>query len=168
MAIEITLQGGDPHTVTVTRQATRAIVTVDGRDHRAAPGAVGAGDELVVGTRSERVWAVTAGDTVWVHAFGRAWELSLFDTEERALAVQASEDVALAPMPGTVISVGVQAGQAGHAGEQLMVSESMKMQSEIVAVRDGVVERVLLNVGDTFDRGATLVSLVADGDSQED
>jgi hypothetical protein len=33
------------------------------------------------------------------------------------------------------------------------------MQSEIVAWRDGVVERVHLQVGDTFDRGAGLVEL---------
>jgi biotin carboxyl carrier protein len=35
----------------------------------------------------------------------------------------------------------------------------MKMESEIVAWRDGVIERVHLRVGDTFDRGAGLVEL---------
>jgi biotin carboxyl carrier protein len=35
----------------------------------------------------------------------------------------------------------------------------MKMQSELVATRDGVVARLHLEVGDTFDRGAALVSL---------
>jgi acetyl/propionyl-CoA carboxylase alpha subunit len=167
MAIEITLESGTVHPVTVTRQGSRAIVTIDGRDHRATLQPAGAAQELTVGARSERVWVAPTGDTVWVHAFGRAWELSLLDTEERALVAHASEDVALAPMPGTVITVAVQAGQPVRAGEQLVVIESMKMQSEIVAVRDGTVEQVFLKVGDTFERGAALVSLVAEGDAGE-
>jgi biotin carboxyl carrier protein len=44
----------------------------------------------------------------------------------------------------------------------------MKMQSEIVAARDGVVEKVFLAVGDTFDRGAPLVSLVSLEDDDEE
>ena len=62
-------------------------------------------------------------------------------------------------MPGTVITVAVAPGDAVTTGQPLVVIESMKMQSEIVAWRDGVVERVHLRVGDTFDRGAGLVEL---------
>jgi biotin carboxyl carrier protein len=58
-----------------------------------------------------------------------------------------------------VITVAVEPGQAVTAGQPLVVIESMKMQSEIVAWRDGVVERIHLQVGDTFDRGAGLVEL---------
>jgi biotin carboxyl carrier protein len=62
-------------------------------------------------------------------------------------------------MPGTVVTIAVEPGQLVSTGQPLVVIESMKMQSEIVAWRDGVVERVLLRVGDTFDRGAGLVGL---------
>lgn len=164
MAIEITLGSGEPHSVEVVRHGTRATVTIDGREHRAALRRAGEGSELTFETRTERIWAVVDGDTVWVHAFGRAWELSLVDSVERALAGGGSEDVSLAPMPGTVITVGVKAGQAVRAGEQMVVIESMKMQSEIVAVRDGVVEQVFLGVGDTFERGAPLVALTAENE----
>jgi biotin carboxyl carrier protein len=40
--------------------------------------------------------------------------------------------------------------------------ESMKMQTEIVARRDGTVERVFVAENQTFDRGARLVSLAAE------
>ena len=80
----------------------------------------------------------------------------------------ASDDVATAPMPGTVITVAVEAGQEVAQGEQLVVIESMKMQSEIVAVRDGVVDKVFLAVGDTFDRGAPLVSLAPEAEEEEE
>jgi acetyl/propionyl-CoA carboxylase alpha subunit len=161
MAIEITLGEGDAHEVDVARHGTRATVTIDGRDHSASLRPAGDGWELTFETRTEPVWVVVDGDAVWVHAFGRAWQLSLVDTVERALAGGASDDTSMAPMPGTVITVAVQAGQEVTAGERLIVIESMKMQSEIVAARDGVVEQVFLVVGDTFERGAPLVSLVA-------
>jgi biotin carboxyl carrier protein len=44
----------------------------------------------------------------------------------------------------------------------------MKMQSEIVAMRDGVVDRVFVAVGDTFDRGAALVGLAPLSDDESD
>jgi biotin carboxyl carrier protein len=53
----------------------------------------------------------------------------------------------------------VAAGEEVALGQPLVVIESMKMQSELVATRDGVVARLHLEVGDTFDRGAALVSL---------
>ena len=101
------------------------------------------------------------GDDVWVHAFGRAWRLSVVDPRESAAAAAAGEDTALAPMPGTVIMVSVAAGETVGAGQPMVVIESMKMQSEIVALREGVVERVFVAVGDTFERGAPLVALEA-------
>ena len=52
------------------------------------------------------------------------------------------DDVAAAPMPGTVVTIAVEPGQAGRPrASALVVIESMKMQSEIVATRDGVVEQ---------------------------
>jgi acetyl/propionyl-CoA carboxylase alpha subunit len=168
MAIEITLGEGEAHEVDVARHGTRATVTIDGRDHQASLRPAGDGSELTFETRTEPVWTVVDGDTVWVHAFGRAWQLSLVDTVERALAGGSSEDTSTAPMPGTVITVAVQAGQTVAAGERLVVIESMKMQSEIVAARDGEVEKVFLAVGDTFERGAPLVSLVAQDEEESE
>jgi biotin carboxyl carrier protein len=168
MPLEITLGSGEAHTVEVVRHGTRATVRIDGADHAASLLPAGGASDLTFGTLTERVWTVVDGDAVWVHAFGRAWQLSLIDPVERALAGDASEDTSLAPMPGTVIAVTVASGEAVRAGQPLVVIESMKMQSEIVAARDGVVEQVFLAVGDTFDRGAPLVSLVAEADKPEE
>jgi biotin carboxyl carrier protein len=64
-----------------------------------------------------------------------------------------------APMPGTVVSVAVAAGDEVHVGQVLVTIESMKMQSEMTASREGRVERVHREVGETFDRGDALISL---------
>jgi biotin carboxyl carrier protein len=164
---EIALDGAGAHEVDVARHGTRATITIDGREYRGSLRPYGDGYELTLESRTEPMWIVVDRDTVHVHAFGRAWTLSLVDPVERARHGGVSEDVATAPMPGTVITVAVEPGQEVTAGEQLVVIESMKMQSEIVAVRDGVVDQVFLAVGETFDRGAPLVALAPEAEGED-
>jgi len=165
VAFEIGLGQGTPHAVEVSRHGDEATVFVDGRSHRCSLRLMGDAHQLRVDDRVEPVWLALQGDTVFAHAFGRSWQLTVVDPVERERRGAEQADVATAPMPGTVVTVAVEAGDAVALGQPLVVIESMKMQSEIVATRDGVVDRVLLQVGDTFDRGAGLVALVPE---QED
>ena len=64
-----------------------------------------------------------------------------------------------AMIPGRVAAVAVVAGDAVTAGQTLVVVEAMKMQNELRAPRDGVVERVSVGVGETIDLGDLLVVL---------
>ena len=64
-----------------------------------------------------------------------------------------------APMPGTILKVNVQPGQAVKAGEVLIVLEAMKMENEIMAPKAGTVAQVLVNRGATVDTGAPMVVL---------
>ena len=163
---ELTVGEGTGHAVDVTRRGGRAIVTIDGRGYHGSLRPSGDGWELTLEDRTEPLWVHVEGDTVWLHAFGRAWVVTIVDPVERSRGGGAGGDAATAPMPGTVITVAVEAGQEVAQGEQLVVIESMKMQSEIVAVRDGVVDKVFLAVGDTFDRGAPLVSLTPEDEEE--
>jgi acetyl/propionyl-CoA carboxylase alpha subunit len=158
-AFEIGLEGGTAHTVDVARHGARSTVTIDGRGYHGALRPAGDGYELTLEDRTEPMWIVVDGDRIHLHAFGRAWTATLVDPVERSRRGGASGDVALAPMPGTVVAVAVAAGDEVAQGQRLVVIESMKMQSEIVAERDGVVKAVFQAVGETFDRGAALVAL---------
>ena len=64
-----------------------------------------------------------------------------------------------APMPGKVIRVLVQEGDAVEAGHGLVVVEAMKMQNEMKASRPGKVLEVRVRDGDTVGSGDTLVVL---------
>jgi biotin carboxyl carrier protein len=62
-----------------------------------------------------------------------------------------------AVIPGRVVAISVQVGDAVAAGQQILVVEAMKMQNEIRAPREGSVERVGVAVGDTIEVGDLLV-----------
>ena len=74
-----------------------------------------------------------------------------------APAVTGSGDAVTAPMPGAILKVNVQNGQAVKEGEVLVVLEAMKMENEILAPKAGTVTQVLVSKGSTVDTGAPLV-----------
>lgn len=65
----------------------------------------------------------------------------------------------LAPMPGRIVAVCVQPGDAVEKGAQLLVIEAMKMQNELFCSGAGRVEAVLVAAGDTVERGAPLIRI---------
>lgn len=73
-------------------------------------------------------------------------------------AVGAGEKVT-APMPGTIVSVNVNNGQAVKKGDVLVVLEAMKMENEIKAPVDGSITSVAVAKGESVDTGATLVTI---------
>ena len=76
-----------------------------------------------------------------------------------AAAVTAAGEAVNAPMPGTILRVNVQNGQAVKEGDVLCVLEAMKMENEIMAPRAGTVAQVVATKGSSVDTGATLVVL---------
>ena len=76
-----------------------------------------------------------------------------------APAVTAAGESVTAPMPGTILRVNVQNGQAVKEGDLLCVLEAMKMENEIFAPRAGTVAQVVVSKGASVDTGAVLVVL---------
>jgi propionyl-CoA carboxylase alpha chain len=56
----------------------------------------------------------------------------------------------LSPMPGLLVDVAVQVGQAVQAGEKLAVIEAMKMENVLFAAADGVVGKVMAAKGESL------------------
>ncbi len=62
-----------------------------------------------------------------------------------------------APMPGKLVRLLVEAGQAVEAGQGLVVVEAMKMENELRAARAGRVKELLVREGQAVETGALLV-----------
>jgi biotin carboxyl carrier protein len=64
-----------------------------------------------------------------------------------------------APMPGLVVAVPVEVGQAVAKGTTLVILSAMKMQNELTAPADATVKEVLVSAGQTVDQGQALIRL---------
>ncbi|MDR0798752.1 MAG: biotin/lipoyl-binding protein [Dysgonamonadaceae bacterium] len=62
-----------------------------------------------------------------------------------------------APIPGNILKIEVAAGQEVKKGAVLLIMESMKMENNILAHRDGTIKTIHVKVGDNVLQGNTLV-----------
>jgi biotin carboxyl carrier protein len=78
-------------------------------------------------------------------------------TADRTAAAHHGPTTVHAIIPGRVVSVAVTPGDAVVTGQRLLAVEAMKMENELRAPRDGVVDRVEVSVGRTVELGDALV-----------
>ncbi|MBX9589824.1 MAG: biotin/lipoyl-binding protein [Hyphomonadaceae bacterium] len=150
------------HAVWLARAGAAYRLHVGGRSMSVSlePAADGAGVLQFDGARHDVVMA-RDGDVTHLHIDGEAFAVRYTDPVRRhaGSSADAAEDVALAPMPGTVVAVNVQPGERVAAGQTLVVIESMKLETSIKAWREGSVAAVHVAKGDPFERSAPLVTL---------
>lgn len=64
-----------------------------------------------------------------------------------------------APLPGDVVVVAVKPGDVIEVGQLLCTVESMKMNNPIRSTQAGIVEQVLISVGEHVNHGQLLLTL---------
>jgi len=116
---------------------------------------------LRVGDRVHVVQLAAGADAVFVHAEG----MGAVEVERQQLthatggAAGDGSDLLSAPMPGVVIAVHAAAGDVVRAGHALMVIESMKLETTLLAPRDARVKTVHHAAGASFALKAALITL---------
>jgi len=75
---------------------------------------------------------------------------------------EGSGDRVLAPMPGRIVALSVEAGQTVQAEQPLLVMEAMKMELTLRAPRDGVLAAINAAVGEFVEADCILVQLEAE------
>jgi pyruvate carboxylase subunit B len=107
-----------------------------------------------------------AGGALRVSVAGRARTVRVKDEHDLLLerfglkeAGADAERTIQAPMPGLVLEVNVEEGDAVEAGDALLVLEAMKMENELQAPVDGTVKAIHVEADDTVDKNALLVEL---------
>ena len=61
------------------------------------------------------------------------------------------------PMPGVIVELRVEEGQAVTPGQVLLILEAMKMQNEIKAEGEGTVKSIKVAEGDSVPAGGLLI-----------
>jgi pyruvate carboxylase subunit B len=154
--IEVTLDGGE---VEVDGVRVRAQITdVEGTPVRM----------LTVGDEVHRIvvrpGATRGRYTLWVDGFRHDVEA----LDERARAIRELSGASagpvgpaplLAPMPGMIVRVTVQVGDAVQPGQGLVVMEAMKMENELRASAVATVKAIHARPGTAVEKGALLLEL---------
>ena len=123
---------------------------------------------LIAGGTLHRL-AVRRGDgrgrySIWSES--HRFEVEALDERRRAIrdmagasAENAGPAPLVAPMPGLVVRINVEAGDPIRAGQPLVVMEAMKMENELRSTSDGVVRAVRVRPGEAVEKGSVLIEL---------
>jgi biotin carboxyl carrier protein len=105
---------------------------------------------------------VAAGELI-VHVNGATVPVTVLDRRRRRGGRSGASDARpraiVAPMPGRIVKVLVTPGATVRARQPLVVVEAMKMENELRAPRDGVVEEVRVSDGLLVEANAVLLVL---------
>lgn len=100
-----------------------------------------------------------------VNTFFQSFDLEIIDAQTKYLrsrnqgAAADSGNLIRVPMPGKVMEVFVEEGDAVKAGQTLVIVSAMKMESEYKSGRDGHVGKVMVKPGDTVDSEQVMIVL---------
>jgi acetyl-CoA/propionyl-CoA carboxylase biotin carboxyl carrier protein len=129
------------------------------------------GDQLLVGLDEATLTFRYAldGRTVWLGRDGQAWAITEVPAAGRrggaAGAADNSAGTVRSPMPGTVLSVRVSAGDTVTAGQPLAVIEAMKMEHTVTAPLAGIVAELPVKAGQQVRMDET-VAVITPGDER--
>ncbi|MDD2695442.1 MAG: biotin/lipoyl-binding protein [Anaerolineales bacterium] len=122
---------------------------------------------LLLNGRSYEAYVYQGDEGLQVLLHGALYLATVEDEREKRLRAAAGGGVVekgefhlKAPMPGLVVAVPVSEGSQVAKGDVLVVLESMKMQNELKAPREGTVARLRVRPGDSVEQKQTLLSVV--------
>ncbi|GIL16141.1 MAG: hypothetical protein BroJett039_13140 [Chloroflexota bacterium] len=104
----------------------------------------------------------------WAHVDGATFALERAEpntarAQTHAAREGAGSGIVIAPMPGQVRAVLVQAGDAVTAGQPLALLEAMKMELKVSAPHDGIVSKVYVTQGQSVEREQILMEVTKRG-----
>lgn len=121
---------------------------------------------LIMDGQSFDVDIAESDDSYQVMLKGVLHQVKVEDERTRKLAgVKGSMSEAVgevlikAPMPGVIVDIPVNLGDAVEKGQVVAILESMKMQNEFKSPKDGEVKSVRVKAGEKVDQNAVMVSI---------
>ncbi len=114
--------------------------------------------EAVVEERDDVYQVLISGDLYDVEVIDERTQ-RLMASASASLGAGGGDSVVRSPMPGMIVKVPVEEGQEVHAGQTVIVLESMKMENELKAPSDGVIARVHVSAGDSVEQNKPLITV---------
>src|SRR5207245_255652 len=124
-------------TLDLIERAPTLTMMIDGTVWRVDAQAADNGEVILrLGDRELRAWRSVHGGEVYVKLGARTFHFSYLDPIDRAKEAGSDGNELRAPMPGVVVSVYAQPGDAVRKGQTIVTIESMKLHTAMTAPRD--------------------------------
>ena len=168
MAYEISIENRTARIELLNRVGSKALISVDGRKYDIDIIMVENGVYSILYKGSSFNVELIEGEgpkKYIVNTFARTFNAEIIDAETKYIQSrnkgidQAGENIISSPMPGKVVKIPVHVGDAVKAGQNLIVVEAMKMQSEFKSTGDKIVKEILVKEGDTVNAHQVMLKL---------
>jgi len=164
---------GTTYPVTVNAEEETYTVNLNGNERvidvrRSASGAL----SLLVDNRSVEAWAVKTSSGYRVSVLGGAFQVEVEDALRASIrkmkeaADGSGEELIKAPMPGMVVELKVAVGDTVEPGEPVIVVEAMKMRNEFGPKSGGRIDKIMVEPGQSVERGTELLLVVSDDEGE--
>jgi len=113
--------------------------------------------------RSYEARAEAGADCAWITIRGHRFCVAVTDPRRWSRKLTGAHgperEEIVAPMPGKIVRLLVEPGEAVEAGQGVVVMEAMKMQNELKTRRAGRVAAIPVRPGETVSAGAILATI---------
>ena len=152
----------DIYNVLLTREKDVYVISVDQKEYRVKDFLLqGCRLTFEIGESRISMYIVQDADRNYISFNGEYYIVErarAAKTGIRGVAAQHASSVS-SPMPGLLMKLPVTIGTRVSAGQTLAIVEAMKMQNELRAPRDGIVEKINFKEGDQVDAFQPIVEL---------
>ncbi len=109
--------------------------------------------------KSFEVGVAKHSDYIEVGVQGERHMMTVMDPRKKSLQLTSSEGEGLliTKMPGRVVEVCCEVGQAVEKGEVIIIVEAMKMENPLKAAKAGVISEIYVGAGDLVEAKAKLI-----------
>jgi len=111
-------------------------------------------------TADEEIYTIAVNGQSYVVQVAEGGDISnITQAAAPAISLNSGGEPVTAPLAGTIWKIEVSLGQVVEEGDVLVILEAMKMETQIVAEKSGVVSSISVNQGDPVQVGDLLVSI---------
>jgi biotin carboxyl carrier protein len=168
MAYEISIEHRTARIELLNRVGSRALISIDGKKYDVDIIMVENGVYSIIYNGSSFNVELIEGEgpkKYVINTFAKTFNAEIIDAESKYIQSrnkgfdQAGENIISSPMPGKIVRIPVSVGESVKAGQNLIVVEAMKMQSEFKSTGDKIVKEILVKEGDTVNAHQIMLKL---------
>lgn len=112
--------------------------------------------EIVFSDFNQKKYTVKVNNNIYQVAISNELDILI---KELGFEVGASKVIKKlkAPMPGLILEIHVEVGQAVKENDNLLILTAMKMENSLLSPRDGVIKSIAVNIEDSVIKGDLLI-----------